>query len=189
MSNNFSIGQIVYILSHKTTTVIPALVVEQSTIQTLDGKKISWKFAVGSEDKQKTIDSNRLEGEIFTSLDDIKKTLIGKFVKVVDTAILNASKQEKIWYEPQLKKMKSSTQDTENKIDPSSLLDLNDGISSTQNISLETNKDDQKKKLKELLTSDLDDVDTETITEDPEAISEIIDGKKKVKVQLTEQRQ
>ena len=39
---NFSVGQILYLLSAKSMKVIPALVVEEVTIKTLDGEKISY---------------------------------------------------------------------------------------------------------------------------------------------------
>lgn len=188
VNKTFSIGQIVYVLSSKNTIVVPVMVVEEVTIQTLNGKKTSWKFAVGSGDKQKIVESKQLDGEIYSSLEEIKTLLINRLTKFIDQTILNASKQEEVWYGQQIKRAKQTgliPKDDLQKIDPSSFLDdKNITRNKEQNfipqISKEMNVEEQKKKLREMLTDD------ETVDQAVSTVSTMIENGVKVKIHLPE---
>jgi hypothetical protein len=133
---HLSIGQVVYILSNQGQNIIPAMVVEEKTIQTLQGVNVSWKIALGSPDKQKIVDSTNLNGEIYTSLEEIKSLLIKKLNDFVEQAVDLAKKRENSWYgklrneskilkEPQT----NSQQQKNSKINPESLIDGMDDFS------------------------------------------------------------
>jgi len=131
--HNLAIGQIIYILSNKGQVVIPAMVVEEQTIQTLEGTNVSWKVAIGAAgDKQKIVESTKLNGEIFVSLEDIKDLLTKRLSRFVEGVVTDAKKRETIWYG----KIKQDSKvavvpkqiERTNKIDPESLLEGMDDI-------------------------------------------------------------
>lgn len=126
-NKNFHIGQIVYILSNKGQIILPAMIIEESIIQTLDGKKVSWKFALGQEGvDQKTYDSNEIDGDVYSSLDEIKEALTIKLSKFIEQLVDKANKYEKSWYGSQIKKAKEVglyKQEKKSKIDPESLIE------------------------------------------------------------------
>lgn len=102
----FKIGQIIYVLSNKSQTIVPAMIIEEHTTQTLQGTSMSWKVAIGSGDKQRVVDSNKINGEIYSSLDEIKNLLTKKLLNYVEEVINLAKKKEKAWYEPLQKQNK-----------------------------------------------------------------------------------
>ena len=158
----FSIGQIVYILSNKNQEIIPALVIEEATIQTLEGTKTSWKFLVGSASKNEKFTSDQVGGNLFTSLEEIEAHLIEKLKKFVNETITKARSREETWYSDHLKKAKQPVFDN-NKIDPESLLA---GIESTINIGKDPAKELARNKIRELVKDDDDsDPNTETFIE------------------------
>lgn len=98
-SNDFRIGEIVYVLSNKTQAIVPALVVEETTINTLQGKKVSWKVAIGPRGaKQKVIESSQLNGDMFPSLDAVEEFLKSRLTKFIDKVVGDAKKNEDSWY-------------------------------------------------------------------------------------------
>jgi hypothetical protein len=92
------IGEVVYILSNKNQALIPALVAEESIIKTLNGVSVSWKLQIGTGEKSKIIESTRIDGEIFLSLEDVKNVMT-KRLQTYITNLLDSAKQKQIsWY-------------------------------------------------------------------------------------------
>lgn len=122
---SFSIGQIVYILSNQSQNIIPAMVVEEQTIQTLQGINVSWKIAIGEPgEKQKIVDSTKLNGEIFVSLEQIQNLLTKRLNAYIEKTIKVAKQREINWYgnlRTQSQVVNNISQPT--KIDPESFLD------------------------------------------------------------------
>jgi hypothetical protein len=134
----FQIGQIVYLLSDKAEAIVPAIVVEELTLKKLDGNTISWKMAVGPPDKKKILASTDLEGEIYTSLEEIRKVMVERLMGYVTNLISQAEKRTEIWYGKQMLAPVSMTEG--GKIDPASLIESIDGIQDSQaNKSMEGN--------------------------------------------------
>lgn len=124
--NSFSIGQVVYILSNKGQSIVPALVIEEAIIQTLSGKKVSWKFAIGAPGpKQKVLNSNEIDGEVYVSLEEVKSLLTSRLSKFIDGLLTQAKKYEETWYGSELRKAKEAgaVPNQPTKIDPQSFLD------------------------------------------------------------------
>jgi len=94
----FKIGQVVYILSTEGKNIIPGLVIEEQTIQTLEGTTVSWKLAVGPSEKQKIVESSKMNGEIYTDLEEIRNHLRQNFNQYVTNVIDLAKKRESSWY-------------------------------------------------------------------------------------------
>lgn len=127
------IGQVIYVLSNKGQEIIPAMVVEEQTIQTMQGTSTSWKIAIGSGTKQRVVDSTKLNAELYSSLEEVKALLTTRLNKFIDGLISTAQKRETVWY-GKIQKEANKSADTDNssapykqtqpsKIDPESLLE------------------------------------------------------------------
>jgi hypothetical protein len=101
-AQSFSIGQVVYILSNKGQSLLPAMVVEESIIKSLEGTSSSWKLAIGKtnnpEKPQKIVDSTRINGEIYASLDAVHKVLHERLVEFITDLVNSAKRREELWY-------------------------------------------------------------------------------------------
>ena len=52
----YNIGQIIYVLSNKTQTVLPGIVQEEIHYRSLNGENVSYKIAIGPQNKQRIVD-------------------------------------------------------------------------------------------------------------------------------------
>lgn len=149
----FSIGQIVYILYNKNQTILPALVVEEVTKQTLNGTEVSWKFAVGESKQQKIVDLTQINGDVYSSLNEIKQLLTERLNKYIDSIIKSAKDNEHIWYHAQLKNAKESgaVSETEKSVAADPLDSLITGPK-------ELSKESLREKLKEIVSLDPSDL-------------------------------
>lgn len=95
--NSLKIGQIIYVLTNR-QSIVPAMVVEETCVQTLKGKNVSWKLALGIGDKQKIVELKEVKGELFESLDEIEAFLTKKFSDFIKEMISLASRRESAWY-------------------------------------------------------------------------------------------
>jgi hypothetical protein len=78
--------------------VIPAQVAEEVVRKTLKGDTITYKLIFG-KDKQVFADLDKVEGEIFTSPDEVKRVLTDKILKTVNQIVNTAVKSAGQWYE------------------------------------------------------------------------------------------
>jgi hypothetical protein len=95
---NLEIGQVIYILSDKSGSVVPAIVAEESVIKTLQGNNISWKLHVGPESDRKVIDSRQINGEVYSSLEEVKRTLFERLHSFLKDTIQESRDRAKKWY-------------------------------------------------------------------------------------------
>lgn len=128
-NNNLQIGQIIYVLSNKAQKIIPAIVVEEVTIKKLDGNETSWKVSVGPTGKEKIIDSKRLDGELYASLDEVQAVLKNKLDEFIVGIVSEAEKRASDWYGSKTKIAEQYRE--EDKIDPNSLIE-EDNVSTKQ---------------------------------------------------------
>jgi hypothetical protein len=94
---SLSIGQVIYVLSNK-PTIIPAKVVEEATIQTLEGKCVSWKLAIGKKEEQETIDYKEVDGEIYLTLKEVKTELAKRLNGFIKDLVEKAKNRELSWF-------------------------------------------------------------------------------------------
>lgn len=120
---SLTIGQVIYVLSNKAQKIVPAIVVEEVVVKKLDGHYVSWKVSVGPAGKEKVIDSSRLDGDIYTSLDEIKEVLHKRLALFLNDIISEAEKRATNWYGEKIKSVvpKGDSESSE-KIDPDQLL-------------------------------------------------------------------
>ena len=76
--SQFQIGQVIYVLSNKTQTVLPGIVLEEIYHKRLDGDSVSYKMAIGPINNRKNVDLAKVDGEIYGSLEEIKNVLLEK---------------------------------------------------------------------------------------------------------------
>jgi hypothetical protein len=126
----YQIGQIVYLLSDKAEAIVPAIVVEELILKKLDGNTVSWKMAVGPPDKKKILASTELEGEIYTSLEEIRRVMVERLTGYVTNLISQAEKRTEVWYGKQMSIPATITEG--GKIDPASLIESIDGLQQVQ---------------------------------------------------------
>jgi hypothetical protein len=157
MSNKpeYYIGQIVYILSSKTQVILPARIVEQVTVQTLNEKSTNWKIAVGKEGdpKQKIFDFGKINGEVYTDLNEIKSILTKRLQSFIENLVKTASQREEIWYGKSTKTVPT-------------VLPLVAGPSTTE---ISTKEEEEKENTGELTLED-------SVSFDPEAILQQLDS-------------
>lgn len=120
-NSNLQIGQIIYVLSNKAQKIIPAIVVEEMIVKTLNGNQVSWKVSVGPTGKEKIIDSKRLDGELYASLDEVQNVLKERLEQFINSIVVDAEKRARVWYSSKTKLIE--TVNEEEKIDPNSLIE------------------------------------------------------------------
>jgi len=123
-NSTLQIGQIIYVLSNKAQKIIPAIVVEEVTIKKLNGNETSWKVSVGPTGKEKIIDSKRLDGELYATLDEVQAVLRQRLDQFVSTIVEDAEKRAAVWYGSKTKIAEQYRE--EDKIDPNSLIEEED---------------------------------------------------------------
>jgi len=124
-NRTLSIGEVIYVLSNKTQKVVPAIVVEEVLVKKLDGNQISWKVSVGPPGKERIIDSNRLDGVIYPTLEEIRNELHKRLSVFLDEMISEAEKRVEHWYGKQTAQHRASqglSEDPNDKIDPENLI-------------------------------------------------------------------
>jgi len=107
MSKLYTIGQILYIISPKTQTVIPVQVQEINQKTTIEGEKIS--FLVRDPEGKSLYNLDEIDGQVFTNPSDVAKTLKENVNKSIDQMISSACELAK-------KKFDSSSFEPENHI-------------------------------------------------------------------------
>jgi hypothetical protein len=120
--NNFQMGQIIYLLSEKAEKIVPAIVTEEVLVKKLDGNSVSWKVAVGPPNKRKEVDSNKLNGEVYSSLEDIREAMTQRLNDFIDALIGDAKKRTETWYGKHIIEQVNSDGGG-GKIDPAVLID------------------------------------------------------------------
>ena len=95
---SYSMGQVIYVLSDKTQTVLPGIVREEIHHRSLDGETTSYKIAIGPQSKQRVLDLSSVDGEVFGSLDDIREVLIKRLTAFVDQLCDTTASRVGQWY-------------------------------------------------------------------------------------------
>jgi len=126
-NSSLEIGQIIYVLSNKAQKIIPAIVVEEMTVKTIEGNQSSWKVSVGPQGKEKTIDSKRLDGELYGSIEEVESVLRDRLGAFINQIVLDAQKKVTSWYGAKTEALASiKNEDPNEKVDPESLVDESD---------------------------------------------------------------
>jgi hypothetical protein len=129
MANNnnlppLQMGRIIYIVSNKDQKIIPAVVQEEILHRTMQGETLSYKVAVGPKDKLQIVDLSKIDGEVYTSLDEVRQGMAQIFQNFVNKMCDAASERAKQWYNVNDGDNVNaiSTSDPADKINPSAFL-------------------------------------------------------------------
>ena len=95
---DLEIGQVIYVLSNKQQKIVPAIVIEEAVIRTMNGNQTTWKVSVGPSGREKIIDSSRLDGEIYVSLEEIKEALHQRLLTFLEEMLSEANERAVLWY-------------------------------------------------------------------------------------------
>ena len=117
---SYQIGQIIFVLSNKTQTVLPGIVREEIHYRSLDGENVSYKIAIGPASKQRVVDLSSVDGEVYGSLDEVREVLINKLTAFVDDLCATTNERVNQWYSAGNKP--ASQPSASGRLDPSDLL-------------------------------------------------------------------
>ena len=96
----YKIGQVLFVVTPE-RTILPLLVVEEITKKTLSGKQLTYVFQLGptlDSGELRTVSSDKLNGEIFESAEEIKKVLYDRAKKSIDQLVSVAQQKSKKWF-------------------------------------------------------------------------------------------
>lgn len=125
---SFAIGQVIYVLSDKTQTVLPGIVQEEIHHRSIEGEKVSYRVAIGPPNKQRVVDLATVDGEVYGDLNEVRNVLVGRLTAFVDDLCNTTNERVGQWYHST---GRSTTTPTSNgKLDPAAL--MNEVASTTQ---------------------------------------------------------
>lgn len=124
------VGQVIYILSNENVTILPAMVIEEVIKRTINGDTRSWKVAIGPpNNKRKQLRSDEIDGEIFTSLEEVEKILKERLNNFISKTLEKTETRSEQWFgnertdsNKKSKQYQKKEKTQNNKIDPGTLL-------------------------------------------------------------------
>jgi len=129
MNKDLKIGQVIYIVSDKSGNVIPAIVAEEVVIRTLQGDSTSWKLFVGPETNRQVIDSRKVTGDVYSSIEEVQNILLERLTDFLNGTLEETRQRVKKWYGIYLSESEknvaaiASMTDSSGKIDADQLLE------------------------------------------------------------------
>jgi len=93
----YEIGQVLFVVLTNKQQIFPMQVIETVTKKTLKGEEVKYCLQAGS-DKATKIMLDQLEGEVFVSAEEARKTLIARVSSQINALVSSAEKKAKSWY-------------------------------------------------------------------------------------------
>ena len=93
---NYSVGQILYLLSHKSMKVFPVQVVEEVVRNTLKGKEISYTVMMPNKDGTLTPLAN-VNAEVFDNIEELKVFMTNNAIMTIENILSGARELESIF--------------------------------------------------------------------------------------------
>lgn len=120
---SFSIGQVIYVLSDKTQTVLPGIIKEEIHHRSLDGETVSYRVVIGPHNKQRIVDLSTLDGEVYGDLGEVRSVLVARLTAFVDDLCNTTNERANQWYGSVSRPQNSNnTNQQGEKLDPSVLM-------------------------------------------------------------------
>lgn len=117
---SFSIGQVIYVLSDKTQTVLPGIVQEEIHHRSIEGEKVSYRVAIGPPNKQRVVDLATVDGEVYGDLEEVRNVLVSRLTVFVDDLCNTTSERVSQWYHSTSRTPAAPTNN--GKLDPAALM-------------------------------------------------------------------
>lgn len=95
----YKVGQVLYVVLQKQTTVYPMQIVEEITKKTLEGSVTDYVLQAGTQEEK--IRLKDIQGEVFETPEQTKKILIERVVKQIERLVDTAIKKSQEWYPTQ----------------------------------------------------------------------------------------
>ena len=117
---SFAIGQVIYVLSDKTQTVLPGIVQEEIHHRSIEGEKVSYRVAIGPPNKQRVVDLATVDGEVYGDLNEVRNVLISRLTAFVDDLCNTTNERVSQWYQSSNRTPTTTTNN--GKLDPAALM-------------------------------------------------------------------
>lgn len=98
MAKNYEIGQVVYVVPEQAQTILPGIIVEELIVRKITGNSTSWKIKIGSPEKAKIIDSEKVNGEVYGSLEEVRLVISNKLSDYLNKVTSDAEGLVEKWY-------------------------------------------------------------------------------------------
>lgn len=92
----YRVGQVLYVVLAKQTTVYPMQIVEEITKKTLEGSVTDYVLQAGNKDEK--IHLKDIQGEVFETPEQTKRVLVERVTKQIERLIEQAVKKSQEWY-------------------------------------------------------------------------------------------
>ena len=125
---NYSVGQIIYLLSRKDIKVFPVKVIEEIKRKTIDEELISHVIRLPNEDKTEIL-LDEISADVFVSLDDLEKNMIENAKSQIKRILQKTKEFESIFDSPNKDNENNKIIDKiEDTTDEKVNVDLGDGV-------------------------------------------------------------
>lgn len=81
----YKVGQVLFIILNKKQQVIPVQVTEQVVRRSLNGEEISYSVSIPNREGDRTHELDSIDGEVFDTLEDVRKTMFEHANYVITT--------------------------------------------------------------------------------------------------------
>ena len=93
-----NVGQVIYLLTNKSSKVYPALVCEEIKKRSLAGETTNYVVRLPTDDARE-VEVDKLEAEIFESIEDAKETMLARISAEIDLMLEKAVSMSNIFSE------------------------------------------------------------------------------------------
>lgn len=127
----YKIGQVLYVLLNRETKICPVQVIEEITKRTLNGETTTYIVKLGK--KCETLSLSDMDGQVFDSVEILRKTLYERITTSVENIIMSTVKKSQEWYSiddiPEIHHTVETVEDNL-QLDKDVLITLSDGTTS-----------------------------------------------------------
>jgi hypothetical protein len=88
----YEVGQVLYVVLNKKQQVVPVQVVEQVVRRSLEGEQVNYTVTVPNKSGLKDYALSDLDGNVYTSLEDVSETLTSNAKTMIEEMIEKTNK-------------------------------------------------------------------------------------------------
>jgi len=85
----YKVGQILFVISEKTTKIIPVQIVEEVVRTTIEGKEKTYTIMLPDKEATK-VDIKSIKGELFTTWQSLRAKMVNNATKAIDSMVSSA---------------------------------------------------------------------------------------------------
>ena len=93
-----NVGQVIYLLTNKSSKVYPALVCEEIKKRSLAGETTNYVVRLPTDDARE-VEIDKLDAEIFESVKEAKETMLGRISSEIDSMLEQAVNMSSVFSE------------------------------------------------------------------------------------------